>query len=159
MKLYEFGEAPKAKADGFGRIITTFRGTETEARIAYMNTNVALVRGAPLSGQDGFFEFAVMAGSTQTSEPASIDRNMSKNMNLVVDGVDAAGLFAGDGERAPFVVFDVEKQENIAGPFATRDAAQNHRDSIILGNFPMLDVDALNAALDALDTQSLSQCG
>lgn len=71
MKLYEFGEAPVAKADGFGKIITCFRGTENEAQKAYLKTNVALVRGPSLHGQADAFEFAVMEGSNKTLKLAS----------------------------------------------------------------------------------------
>ena len=95
MKLYEFGEAPKAKTDGFGRIITCFRGTEEEACIAYLNSNVALIRGAMLHGQVDSFEFAIMEGSSKTLELASAERNMTqktenhdKQYRITVDGVE-----------------------------------------------------------------------
>lgn len=67
--------------------------------------------------------------------------------NLVVDGTDHSGNFAGDGDSAPFVVFDVERQENIAGPFDTRDAGEKARVEILDGAVPMLDVRALQAYL------------
>ena len=73
MKLYDFGKAPEAKTDGFGRILTTFRGTEKEACIAYLNSNVALVRGPSLQGQPDSFEFAVMDGSPRTRELTSAE--------------------------------------------------------------------------------------
>lgn len=67
--------------------------------------------------------------------------------NLVVDGTDHSGNFAGDGDSAPFVVFDVERQKNIAGPFDTRDAGDKARVAILDGAVPMLDVRALQAYL------------
>jgi hypothetical protein len=45
-------------------------------------------------------------------------------MRLVVDGTDEYGNYAGDAQNAPFVVFDIERQENIAGPFPTRERAE-----------------------------------
>ncbi|WP_139223001.1 hypothetical protein [Paracidovorax wautersii] len=71
--------------------------------------------------------------------------------NLVVDGLDEAACFAGDGERAPFVVFDVDRQENIAGPFASRDLAAVHRQEILDGHAPRLDALALSQALEAAE--------
>lgn len=68
--------------------------------------------------------------------------------SLVVDGTDPCGNFAGDGENAPFVVFDVDRQENIAGPFETRDAGEKARLAILDGTAPMLDVGALQAYLE-----------
>lgn len=75
--------------------------------------------------------------------------------NLVVDGLDEAGNFAGDGERAPFVIFDVNRQENIAGPFAARDLADQHRQEIIAGYLPRLDAAALSLALVAEEERDL----
>lgn len=71
--------------------------------------------------------------------------------NLVVDGLDEAANFAGDGKRAPFVVFDVDRQENIAGPFLTRDLAEQHRLEILAGNPPRLDSPALARVLTDMD--------
>ncbi|MBN3776890.1 hypothetical protein G3O06_04805 [Burkholderia sp. Ac-20345] len=68
--------------------------------------------------------------------------------SLVVDGTDPCGNFAGDGKNAPFVVFDVDRQENIAGPFDTRDAGEKARLAILEGTAPMLDVGALQAYLE-----------
>lgn len=68
--------------------------------------------------------------------------------NLVVDGTGPCGNFAGDGENAPFVVFDVDRQENIAGPFDTRDAGEKARAAILEGAVPMLDVAALQSHLN-----------
>lgn len=71
--------------------------------------------------------------------------------HLVVDGLDEAGCFAGDGERAPFVVFDVDAQGNIAGPFASRDLAEKHRDEILAGHEPRLDAKRLTQQLADID--------
>lgn len=67
--------------------------------------------------------------------------------SLVVDGTDTCGNFAGDGEYAPFVVFDVDRQENIAGPFGTRQDGEKARSEILAGASPMLDSEALLAYL------------
>lgn len=62
---------------------------------------------------------------------------------LVVDGCDEQGLFSGDGKNAPFVVFDVDQQENIAGPFITRELGEDHRQHILRGGQPVLNEDML----------------
>ncbi len=43
--------------------------------------------------------------------------------SLCVDGTDEGGNLAGDGEKAPFYVFDPNLQNNVAGPFKTRRGA------------------------------------
>ena len=70
---------------------------------------------------------------------------------LVVDGLDEQGNFAGDGQRAPFVVFDADSQANIAGPFLARNQAEQHRLEILAGKPPRLDVKALGQALTEED--------
>lgn len=78
-----------------------------------------------------------------------IDQPVSeKTRNLVVDGFDKSACFAGDGVCPPFVVFDVDRQENIAGPFASRNLADQHRLEILAGLPPHLDTAALCSALD-----------
>lgn len=71
--------------------------------------------------------------------------------NLVVDGTDDGGNFAGDGEKYPFVVFDIDAQENIAGPFKTRADGETAREEILAGATPVLDSAALLAILEAMD--------
>lgn len=71
--------------------------------------------------------------------------------NLVIDGLDQQANFAGDGQHPPFVVFDVSRQENIAGPFASRDLAEQHRQEILAGEQPRLDAKTLGEALTAID--------
>ena len=39
---------------------------------------------------------------------------------LHIDGTDQYGCYAGDAKQGPFVVFDADRQENIAGPFPFR---------------------------------------
>lgn len=68
--------------------------------------------------------------------------------NLVVDGLDGQANFAGDGQFPPFAVFDVDRQENVAGPFASRELADAHRLEILAGRTPLLDPAAMSAALD-----------
>lgn len=70
---------------------------------------------------------------------------------LTVDGLDKERNFVGDGTRAPFVVFDVDRQENIAGPFSSRDLADQHRIEILAGNQPRLDAKTLGQLLDQAD--------
>lgn len=41
-------------------------------------------------------------------------------MRYVIDGTDQYGNYAGDATRPPFVVFDIEGQRNVAGPFRFR---------------------------------------
>ncbi len=77
-----------------------------------------------------------------------------KKRDLVVDGTDAAsGLFMGDGELPPFVVFDIDAQENIAGPFHTWAAAESHRLEILAGAEPRLDGPALAAWIEKIDEE------
>lgn len=42
---------------------------------------------------------------------------------LCVDGTAEDGTYQGDGESAPFVVFDIEAQCNLPGEYDTREAA------------------------------------
>lgn len=80
------------------------------------------------------------------------DKMDNKKRHLIVDGTDAtSGHFMGDGELPPFVVFDVDAQENIAGPFHTRVAAESHRLGILVGNKPRLDGPALSAWIEKID--------
>lgn len=77
-----------------------------------------------------------------------------KMRHLVVDGTDAAsGLFMNDGELPPFVVFDVDAQENIAGPFHTRMAAESHQLEILAGAKPWLDGSELAAWIARIDEE------
>lgn len=71
--------------------------------------------------------------------------------NLEVDGLDEEGSFAGDGQRAPFVVFDVDRQKNIAGPFIAREQAEQHRLEILAGHAPRLNAATLSKLLDEVD--------
>lgn len=40
--------------------------------------------------------------------------------HLTIDGTDAYGMLTGDARQGPFWVFDVDKQDWIAGPFRYR---------------------------------------
>lgn len=44
--------------------------------------------------------------------------------NLWVDGTFIDGTFQGDGEDAPFVVFDIDAQQNLPGIYETREEAE-----------------------------------
>ena len=97
-------------------------------------------------------------GQSNTDQPemsiapgGAADSAGIRERHLVVDGLDEAGCFAGDGERAPFVVFDVDAQGNIAGPFASRDLAEKHRDEILAGHEPRLDAKRLTQQLADID--------
>lgn len=72
---------------------------------------------------------------------------------LVVDGLDECLCFAEDAERAPFVIFDVDLQSNIAGPFSTREQADQHRLEILSGHEPRLDQAALTRALHIAESE------
>lgn len=55
------------------------------------------------------------------------------NRNFVVDGHefdDSESAYAGDGQFPPFVIFDIDAQVNLAGKWATREAAQAVCDEI-----------------------------
>ena len=41
-------------------------------------------------------------------------------MNVVIDGTDKSGCQAGDAMNGPFYLFDIDAQENSAGPFRFR---------------------------------------
>lgn len=76
----------------------------------------------------------------------------SIHRNLAVDGTDAiSGLFEGDGELPPFVVFDVDAQEIIAGPFRSREEAEAHRQEILSGILPRLDEQSLATQIKIID--------
>ncbi|WP_420213370.1 hypothetical protein ACN8ZM_39815 (plasmid) [Burkholderia aenigmatica] len=72
-------------------------------------------------------------------------------LNLVVDGTDETGNFEGDGNNAPFVVFDIDRQENVAGPFGTREAGEEARTGILGGAVAAFDSATLLAIVEARD--------
>lgn len=75
-------------------------------------------------------------------------------MNLVVDGHSPEnGCFTGDGQTAPFVVFDVDQQKIIAGPFHFRYNANIHKESILAGMDAWFDPVMLDAWLVRLDEE------
>lgn len=83
------------------------------------------------------------------------DLSTDKSRELSVDGHSKEeGVFTGDGTHPPFVVFDADKQENIAGPFNTRQEAASHRLAILMGAKPKLDGKALGAWLDKIDSEN-----
>ncbi|KGD55414.1 hypothetical protein DP49_961 [Burkholderia pseudomallei] len=43
---------------------------------------------------------------------------------LVIDGTAEDGTYQGDGMDAPFVIFNVPQQRNVAGPFDSMADAQ-----------------------------------
>lgn len=77
-----------------------------------------------------------------------------KNRELYVDGHTHknGGTFQGDGRYPPFVVFDADKQENIAGPFDTRAEANKHLKEILRGGKPKFDEKKLGELLEKIDS-------
>lgn len=59
-----------------------------------------------------------------------------KRRNLVIDGTSEDGTYQGigegpgDGKFGPFVVFDVDAQQNAAGPFASSADAYLAREQL-----------------------------
>lgn len=91
-----------------------------------------------------------------STDPGSVlNAAAGKKRFLVVDGMDGPhqdGNFAGDGAYPPFVVFDVDAQQNIAGPFDDRKSADDHRLAILRGEPALLNPDALWAYWDTHPT-------
>lgn len=79
---------------------------------------------------------------------------------LYVDGHshENGGVFSGDGKYPPFVVFDADKQENIAGPFNTRKEAETHLQEILAGAEPKLDASALGDWIERIDNAVYNEC-
>jgi hypothetical protein len=78
---------------------------------------------------------------------------INDGMNLVVDGIGEDGNFAGDGENAPFVIFDVEQQQNIAGPYDSRVQAESAMALVLSGATPVLNKAELSRILATLDNR------
>ena len=72
--------------------------------------------------------------------------------SLVVDGTGEDGLFAGDGEQTPCVVFDTHQQKVVAGPYDSRHEAVAAMEQILQGAPAILDEVKLDAQLEALDS-------
>jgi len=91
-----------------------------------------------------------------STDPGSVLNAAAKTTRfLVVDGMDGPhedGNFAGDGAYPPFVVFDVDAQQNIAGPFDDRKSADDHRLAILRGEPALLNPEALRAYWDTNPT-------
>lgn len=88
---------------------------------------------------DGESNFTIAGNCLAYCSPDAVKRQ------LAVDGTDQHGNFDGTAEEAPFVVFDIDKQENIAGPFPTRAEAESARNSILEGGAAHIDAEALLA--------------
>jgi len=92
--------------------------------------------------------------ATQMLRDPELESSNQRNVvdrHLAVDGTDECGLFAGDGEQPPFVVFDIDAQENIAGPFVTRNDGERARVDILEGAEPMLNAVLLKALCEIID--------
>ncbi|KZN20434.1 MULTISPECIES: hypothetical protein [Pseudomonas] len=59
--LYRFGDAPKAREDGFALFVTLTQGTESEVNERYLGKGYALVVGAAVYGAPGHHEYGVFA--------------------------------------------------------------------------------------------------
>jgi hypothetical protein len=134
---------------GFGVIadevyLLSFHLTQAEAETAM---------GTSADARDlGVFPIEVDQSRTRGRKTGEVlARRKQSHRNLVVDGTDEMGHFAGDGETYPFVVFDIDAQKNIAGPFKTRADGEKAREAILAGAAPVLDSDALLALLEAMD--------
>lgn len=98
--------------------------------------------------EGGRYAMSAAKAREVASQVAAVNPTVPGRM-LVVDGINEEGNFAGDGELAPFVVFDAGQQVNIAGPFTTRQLAEQHRVEILSGQAPRLDRRALVNMLEA----------
>ncbi|CAE6795401.1 hypothetical protein R70006_05049 [Paraburkholderia domus] len=61
------------------------------------------------------------------SATVAVDRKavaQASERSLVVDGTDEFGNYAGDANKPHFVVFDIDQQRKIAGPFGVRAEAE-----------------------------------
>jgi hypothetical protein len=88
--------------------------------------------------------------------PTGLIKFKLNRLDLVVDGTNKDNyMFEGADEtsRPPFVVFDVDLQENIAGPFDTMAEAEKARKEILAGAEPKLDEKKLGAWIDKLDAE------
>lgn len=97
-----------------------------------------------VNGLDGVTAMAFH--SQHQASQAATDMNEASaaaNRQLVVDGTDQYGHFAGDGDQPPFAVFDVALQDNIAGPYTSREAAEAARQAILKGEPARFDMQAL----------------
>lgn len=73
---------------------------------------------------------------------------------LIVDGTDPiSGLFQGADKDsvAPFVIFDADAQHNIAGPFNSHQEAEKHRQEILAGIEPRMNVKKLREWITRID--------
>lgn len=77
-KLFEFGAAPEAKAEGYGSIVQTFVGSDQQALEKFKGIAVALVRGPEIFGQKGYFEFGVMEAKSSPSAEGVVCQNLAR---------------------------------------------------------------------------------
>lgn len=69
------------------------------------------------AGSPGYYSQAGVSARLASQQPI---RHEPKAMHLTVKG-----------DSAPFVVFDADVNENIAGPYATREEAETERQTIL----------------------------
>ena len=53
--------------------------------------------------------------------------------DIVIDGTGEDGSMMGDGEKPPFALFSPNRQENVGGPYATREHADAALEAIRQG--------------------------
>lgn len=80
-------------------------------------------------------------------------RELHVDGHSLADGVFMTVPEPEEGIVAPFVVFDADQQRNIAGPFDTWQAAEQHRQEILGGTEPNLNVRKLRRWVQKLDEE------
>jgi hypothetical protein len=84
-----------------------------------------LKTAAPMLSDEAALRVALLSMSFEREDRKATQ--MSKKRNLCVDGHEfdnPESNWAGDGEFPPFVVFDIDAQENLPPYYATRSQAQ-----------------------------------
>lgn len=144
----------KDQPDAFFHSDGTLLSWETGAPMPSGWTGIAKLRDTLFFvGQDnGEKSYTALQAKSMADARLEVAERKLITEFLVVDGVDEAGCLAGDGNRAPFVVFSVDRQRSIAGPFASRALADQHRQEILDGQPPRFDALALSDALSAVET-------
>jgi hypothetical protein len=85
--------------------------------------------------------------------PLRIMRALETCQQFCVDGTDEQGNQAGDAKDAPFFIFDIDNQKNVAGPYATHEYAFSVLTDLRLIGQHGFGVYAINCS--ALDSKAL----
>ena len=89
-----------------------------------MNIADALRALVPLVPFDGNHDDEKTKGPALAAARAALAEYDAQPIRYVVDGTSEDGTFQGDGENAPFVIFDVNEQTNWPGEYVTREKAE-----------------------------------